>query len=666
MPFNIIDQLRLAAPEQRGEILQVTYEKNRIFFAEHYPVINQFIERNVCPYRIDMTEDFLRIVHEGTNELGHPAAGLDDFAEMLGGWVHKGWHDLFNLRVLYPEQEQSIHRQCVNTMFEKMDARFPAHNAIWNNGRVNLKELPDGRRFSPPIVFLGIFHGLHIAQVFKTTVFTDALFIEPDPDRFEVSCYFLDYRAIVERLGSLHIYVGEETVARHFARFFNDYSVTQHMWVRVLPAYPSDKMPLFVEAVKSLQSTRSDTVFAYDDHVKGLKNAAINMARHLPLLTKRPVLSKKSSIAVIASGPSLNNDLEWLKRNQDRLLIFAVHSSVRTLKQYGITPDLQFSLDTLLDKETVQKLDLFTNVPLVNNYKVSGAAVDAVEQVLLVGDKNASNAVKLVCPLQYTTPSSTNLAFSFACFCRPRNIYMLGCDMGFRSFEESHVSGHHNENNESDEDIYKSARQMLTAPNFKEQNPLQTTSFLNSTRMSIEASLAEVKKSTKVTNLSDGARIDGTVGKRSDYVKVPLYKRKKNDLQQLLLAFVPMQKHKNWKYYSTPGEVVLHSLKRHFLENIKLEAFDWVEFSRRINSALFAAMESCGQAVGKDYRMAIYNKVFLDLLCALYIYVIFRDNVVEAEEIYREGYKNIKDILSKLEWPDNVADEQQGSTDFPA
>ncbi|HBY02485.1 MAG TPA: hypothetical protein DEG92_08130, partial [Rikenellaceae bacterium] len=568
-----------------------------------------------------------------------------------------GWNDLFNLRVIYPEKE-SIHNRCVKKMFDRMDTTFPEHKIIWSNGKLNLKMLPDGRRFSPPIVFLGIFHGLHIAHLFKNTVFTDALFLEPDPDRFEVSCYFLDYSEIVERLGQFHIYVGEEALGRHFARFFFDYSVTPHMWVRVLPGYVSSKMPMFIEVLKALQSTRSDTVFSHDDHIQGLRNACSNISRNLPILTKRPKLEKRSVIAVVASGPSLDHDLQWLKRNQDKMIIFAVHSSVRTLKQHGIKVDLQFSLDTLLNEETVRKLELYTNVPLVNSYKVGGAVTKAIEKLLLVGDKNASDAVKLVCPLQYTTPSSTNLAFSFACFCHPKEIYLLGCDMAFRSFEESHVSGHHNKNADKSEDIYQLARQMLTAPNFTENEPFQTTSFLNSTKMAIEAVISENRKSIKVYNLSDGARISGAIPRRSGDVKLSQYSRKEQDVQKMIISFTPMKKHTNWQNYPISGEKIFEHLKGDFLSNIKIEEFDWFEFSKRVNSALFKAMISCGQEMGKDYRMAIYNKVLLDLLCAWYIFVIFRDEYEDAARVCMVGYNNIKTIIEELVWPKDVTPEQ--------
>jgi hypothetical protein len=177
--------------------------------------------------------------------------------------------------------------------------------------------------------------------------------------------------------------------------------------------------------------------------------------------------------------------------------------------------------------------------------------------------------------------------------------------------------------------------------------------------MAMEAALAEVRTTIKIFNFSDGARIDGTVAKRSEQMKVPQYKKKGQDLQQLYSCFVPMQENKNWTRFSSTGSEVLASLKEHFLENIKLEHFDWGDFSRRINTALFAAMESCGQEMGKDYRMAIYNKVLLDLLCAWYIFIIFRDNLKEAELIYQEGFKNIKAILDELEWPEDVAPVRQ-------
>ena len=652
MSFNIINKLRGGSPVERGEILENTYSRNRAFFKKNYPVINEYLNQSSSPYRIDMTESFLNIVDERNGTIAHPD-NLDTFAEMLGGWTHQGWQELFNLKVMYPSEE-GVHKKCVRSLFQKLGENFPEHKEYWERGQLNLKELSDGRRFSPPVVFLGIFHGLHIAHHFSNTLFTDALFLEPDHEKFEVSCYFLDYEAVVERVGTFHIYVGEEALGRHFARFFDDYMVTPHQWVRVLPAYASEKMPYFVEVMKALQSTRSDTMYPHDHHLYGLQNACKNINKKLPLLCRQPKLSKKSCIAVIAAGPSLTHDLKWLKKNQERVLIFAVHSSVKILKEHGIVPDLQFSLDTKLDTETIDKLDLYEDVPLVNDYKTEEKVYERMQEVLLVSDRNASHAVKIESPLQHSTPSSANLAFSFACYCRPLKILLLGCDMGYRSMDEIHVKGHHDDEGGDTREIYEGSRQMLTPPNFSELAPVQTTPFLNSTRMSMEAILQNTRGAITVYNLSDGSKIDGTIAKYSSTLKLPLYKKKQYDIQKIRDCFLPLAKNVNWRPFATSGEEVLEGLKKELLKNLKLEDFNWYEFCQHLDLALFAAMESVDQKMAHDYRMAIYNKVILDLLCGWFIYIIFRDDMEETEKIYAKGYEIVKEALNYLHWPADV------------
>lgn len=652
MTFNVIDKLRAGTPQQRGDLLKDMYEKNMSFFNTNYPVINQFLSRNKCPYRIDMTETFLNIVHDEKNELAHPPQ-LDKFAEMLGGWIHEGWQDLFNLRIIFPNDTDGVHNKAATSLIQKMDKRFPAHQALWDNAKLNLKVLSDGKRFSPPIVFLGIFHGLHIAHLFKTTEFTNALFLEPDASRFEVSCYFLDYEEVAKRIGTLHIYVGEEPIGRHFARFYDDFLITPQMWSRCLPAYPSEKMPLFLETVKSLQSTRTDTVFSYDLHVKGLQNACNNINRKMPLLTKSPTLSKKSRIAVVASGPSLAKDIGWLKKNKEKVLIFAVHSSVRTLRKHDIIPDFQFNLDTDLDEETIEKLQLYPDVPLVNIYKVGGPIFQYVSKMLLIGETHASNAVCLTKSLPFTTPSSANLAFSFACYLKPKDLFLIGCDMGFKSLEESHVEGHHISDN-TDDNLYKRARQMMVKANFDDTNMVQTTSFLSNTRMAIEAVIVGSNNRIRFFNLSDGARIDGTMPCHSKHLKLPAYKNKKNDIKEITECFVPAAKGVNWTPFATSGKETFGLLKNEFLKNLTLESFDWGGYSQSLNNALLKAMQRCQQEIGNDYRMAIFNKLFLDLLSVWYVYVIFRDDVKEAQVIYDVGFSNIKDILDTLEWPEGI------------
>ncbi|MCK5195077.1 MAG: hypothetical protein KAQ71_14800, partial [Desulfobulbaceae bacterium] len=200
MPFDIITRLRESSPEDRVAIIQETYDRNRQYFQKKHKSLHNFLEKTKCPYRIDLTQDFFNVVYEQTNELAHPEEGLDLYAEMLGGWVHEAWQDLFNFEVVGPLGHEK-HLELIRSFDLPMSKLFPERQKLFEGGNVNLKPLNGGRRFSPPVVFIGIFHGLHIAQYLQQTEVADALFIEPEPERFEVSCYFLDYEAIESQFG---------------------------------------------------------------------------------------------------------------------------------------------------------------------------------------------------------------------------------------------------------------------------------------------------------------------------------------------------------------------------------------------------------------------------------------------------------------------------------
>jgi hypothetical protein len=653
---SVIERLQNLSPTERPLLLNKIYEKNRRFFKKKRSAIDRFLENSKCEYRIDITEKFLNIVHEPTGQLGHPEAGLDTFAMMMGNWNHNAWVDLFNLKIIIPPEKYKIHHTPFRRMCDFTNRNFPTYPQNFASGKIHLKILKDGRRFSPPVIFLGIFHGLHIDYFFSRTDISTALFIEPDAARFEVSCYFLDYEAINEKLGGRFSFsLGENEGTESIQQFFRKSRITPIVWARVLPAYVIPKAPVIIENLRLLQKVRRDMIFPLDFEMQGLINGLSHIKKKRYLLTEKIHTSSQCRIAVVATGPSLSNDLGWLKENQNKVIIFAVHSSVKILKNHGIIPDFQFSLDIHPRKPgELALLDLYREKPLIQYYKATDDYCDVTDTILMVAEKFKPDPVFLKTTLEYTHPSTTCLAFSFADYCSPQEIYLLGCDFGYRSVEKDHAFGSIYDNLMDDQGKqkthYGNTLQALVPSNFKTDDLIQTTTFLSHTKIAIEKRIIASKKPYKVLNMSDGVEIENATPKRSSDVFLPRYSKKQKDVQKIMRAFKKAELQKNWSPFSEKGSDQLLIMKKTILDRLSLEQFSWVSAANNFDCILDDLINLCRKK--KDLRMEVYDKLISDLLDTMYCCLLFHDSEDEAEKAFRSMIMELGRILDEdLFWP---------------
>lgn len=653
MGFDIIQQLRSALPSARPALLESMYRKNISFFSSRYPEIICFLEHEKCPYRIDITDTFVAVIDERTDLPAHPEVGLDHFAELLGSQNHETWIDLFNFEMpmlkSYPK-----HHAIVQDFRDELHRAFPALTDRLAGGRINLKQIDTERVFSPPVVFLGIFHGLHIAHYLQNTCLTTALFIEPQPERFEVSCYFLDYTELDRQFGTLYLAIGEKTTSPAIESFFSLLRITPLLWSRVLCGYAFENAHFFIEAIKSLQVTNTNMLFPLDNEYTSFMHGAINLSSEIPLLTKKANVSRQCKIAIVATGPSLDNDLQWLKNNHDKIIVFSVHSAVKVLRDNGIIPDFQFNLDAVINYDFKKTHHLFPEIPLITDYKAPPHILNDFAQPLLCADTHKNSLVHFLTSLAYTHPSTTNLAFAFACFLQPQVIYLLGCDFGYRSLSRDHATGSFYEECRrygQSVSYAEEALQSLVEPNFAGTDPVQTISQHLRTRIVMEKCIAAHAPLLKIYNFSDGAKISGAIPQKSSEIFLTKYTNKKKDIKKVLGAFSPAREHINWCTYAETGVARLQRLKTKLLAVLTIENFCWQDFSKAIDSALYVALYS-NREDENDQRMDIYYRVLNDVLCQWYRCLILFDDLDQAEKIFRSGLYLLQQALEKLEWPD--------------
>lgn len=643
--MTIIEKLRQASMAERPGIITELYEKNINFFCKKYPEIDQFLKRTDCPYRFNITNDFIDIIHTPTNSLAHPENGLDNFAEALGQENHGAWNNFVNFQPTFIKDSPE-HNRIIKEFEQSMNLCFPDLAKLLKSGKVQISTNGATEKVLPPIVFTGVFHGLHIDYLLKRIKTNRILLVEPEPERFEVSCYFLDYENLYNQFGFLPLQIGKEISPQLLNWFHSADKISSKLWVRSLPCYDSDHVAYVVDQIRIQQLLLDGQTTSYDKETRSLSNGFENIIKNIPILSEKASLSKKSRIAVVASGPSLQNDMEWLRENQKDLIIFAVHSSVRPLKKNGITPDFQVSIDTHLQEATIEKLGLDANIPLLSYYKAPVSMLESFNDILLLIEENITNPVDARFTLTDTHPSSTTLATSFVFFLNPSELYLLGVDVGFIKENKQFIGGGFHEDykvNYNKDLIRKSA-------NFPETDTVFSSPFLSKIQASLELQIQNNENKTTVYNLSDGARIAGAVSRKSNSCELSDYHEINKDVEKIIRCFRPAEVNQNYSFYRVNGESLLDDFRANLLKKLTLEEYCWLELGSKFDSCLEYTMKK-SMEISPCLRMTIYERLIVDLLTQWYRYILLSQDAERAEEVYAEGFKFFKTALNRLEWP---------------
>lgn len=657
MATSIIEELLRSTPKQRKKKLLALHDKNIRMFMRFNRELGEFVAAHESgPFEIRINEDFLDIVHGPSGQPIHPWGQAADYYREMGQPHHTGWIDFTEVKPVYQGQSTEQGRRTLQFV-KPLQEIMPDLAARMATGEIALPRTQDGRRYSGATLFLGIFSGLHIAHFLARSEICNAVFIEPDIERFLLSTYFLDYEAIQNRLGRLVLHVGEEVPKTLPNMLIADYPATSSAWVRVLQGYPSEDFDRTLDDFKMRWRQLVEIMVPFDREVRNLTYAARNIHDKRLIWAKRPELSAASRIAVVASGPSLENDIEWLKANRERLVIMAAHSAVRVLMRNDIRPDFQCNLETELTEELLDKLSMEKDIPLLNYYKADPALIERFDRVLLVTEVGKANPVFWKAAMNGTHPTTGNLAVSVALHCQPKEVYLLGLDLSYRDIKRTHVKGSWYDDNEGAGHRDFEGRELIPAPaNFTEGGEtVSTTAYHNVARSIIETMVARQQGVVKVYNLSDGVGIAGAEPRRSSDIELEAYPQRADDLASIDAAFLPGGGvGEGWLPYATSGAELWRKMRDIVVKRMTLKRFDWLAFSKALDGTWDQAFQNARDKDLFDFRMEAYHQLISSLLSDWYRTALFARNPKEAEKIYDMGLKNLKAVLDEVAWPDEL------------
>lgn len=503
--------------------LEKMFQSNMLAFESTYPdIYNAFINYQLTRFELHMDDGNVNIY---------------DTEKKINLYKQDVYQDSYVQYLEFQEKPSVLSNKF--SVREKLTDNF-IHSQFVNELAVTLKAQNEQKKNNrlpkvmPSLISMGVGGGYHIHSLLKDHIVKKLYIYEPHSDLLYLSLFLTDWTTIFEQLNSnnteLHFSIGEfdtelgiskevESVFQRFGRFFSGYTfLYKHYHDDYLDRVTKQLSVQFVGNILGLGF--------YDDAILSIENFSKNF--DVPFLRPDSLDELKDvPVYLIANGPSLDKDIQWLMEHQGNAIIISCGTALSALYKYGLKPDFHCEMErcqvthdvlaSFYDKEFfsgITLLALNTVLPSVFamfENKVQGVKWGEASSKLFVQGLGQQEKPAL---LVYCNPTVSNCALAFCEKIGFTDITLFGVDMGYKS-EQHHSKNSVYYKGEQDSGLYKHKAKYKLKGNFDNDSFVETDEIFKYSHSVLERTLAK-NPHLKVKNCSDGAYVEGAKPIRSD------------------------------------------------------------------------------------------------------------------------------------------------------
>lgn len=381
------------------------------------------------------------------------------------------------------------------------------------------------------LILIGTGLGMHIPMIADDFSVKEYFIIEDNLELFKLSLFTTEYYALAKN-AKLYFSIADEE--NTFIQLFNSFLDNNFFYNRYLkyvkfPTHTNDK-------IKQLQNgliTQSFIFFPYKASLfKYLKPLEyINDGYNLiniggdfsdTVFTQKPLL-------VLAAGPSLLENIEWLKANHQKFIVVAISTILNTLHKHDIKPDIVTQLDggdtSLKFYEDALKDDFLDNVPMLfgPNIPVKVRKLFKKEQIYYYdeGDNFIHNFTSI------NSPCIGSLTTLISLYLGAKELFLLGINLAVdqetgQSHSADYMYGYQSDTENKDKlsNVMESQRNLFQVKgNFREI--VYTNAIMHASVQSLYRTIPVLKKADQnIYNLNDGSYITKTIPAHANEINV--------------------------------------------------------------------------------------------------------------------------------------------------
>ncbi len=503
-------------------------------------------------------------------------------------------------------------------------------------------------------IFLGTLLGRHIPRIAEKVDAQVYLILERNLEIFRLSLFTVDYTILANKGAIFSIMDNVLEEENKISNFIN-YENLENYLIKI--SSTGINIDGYIDNILSILQSARPTAYDYIRmlyiHINrstkvfnnGYKTLLLNQIR------EKSKFFKDVPILYIAAGPSLDENLEWIKANQNKFFIVTIGAAYKKLLLNNIKIDM---ISTIDESDILEKLQ-FDNesVAKISNDTIILASVMTNEKILKKFNEKKLFLFEIFTPFHlnnivYDGFSVGEITLAILMNFNPKKIYLIGLDLALnQTTGESHskASGSNvqvlNLEKEQNRDIFIVDESLIKVKgNFKKE--VFTTSLFYSSIKSAELKISKRNKNLSIYNLSThGAHFEGTISKKIKEVKVENLNNVKSineDLTKFLQKNSFIEISEESKKHFKKEILFLNKEITDILNNIESETFkSYNEFYEKIFIIPTKILEG---------RMPLLYQIISNYFQMLVPYLSYHFNDIKIKN-EKNKVKKIKDIFIK-------------------
>ena len=395
----------------------------------------------------------------------------------------------------------------------------------------------------PNLLMVGVGLGYHLARFYEKVEIENLVLVEPNPDLFFASLHTFDWANLFEYLHTnnnfLNLIIGvkpknlyaelEKIYIKH-GRF-----LAGSWWIHLHQA-TADNMAICRE-LKTNFSQIHNALGWFDDHLFATSQGLYLMQHKYHFALKKPLLKKYKDVPIfiVGNGPSLDKDINFLRKYQDKAFIIACGTALDPLYHAGIQPDFYANTERTYNigeatLEIIPDKNFFNDITILATDTCHPNTVKFFKHSAIFGKDDEplfpyleSNCKELgkIATLSLGNPLVGNMGVASAIYFGFEKLYLFGIDNGRKIGSKMHstFSTIYNEHGVGDEGAAYSIEKVLPG-NFGGE--FESSYFFDMSRRNIGYLLQRKQENNHnltCYNCSDGSYIENTISQHSDLLK---------------------------------------------------------------------------------------------------------------------------------------------------
>jgi hypothetical protein len=296
-------------------------------------------------------------------------------------------------------------------------------------------------------MIFGVGLGIHIPKTHDKIKAKLYLIIEPNLEIFRLSLFITNYAKLAQSTSLiLAIADDENSFKAKFDLFYQEVFILNHYFKFLMF---SNNCSFYTRIIQNFLVSQNHTMYSYNRYFQSLRRTIFYINQNLPVLNlshKHKLDFMKKPILFLGAGPSLQNDIEFVKKNQNKFIIIAIYATMPILEKNDIKPDIITQYDeqdkvVMSTINKVQDINFFSDTIFILSSHIDEKLMNSFKKENIFIFQALFEIKKDYGIL--TSPSIGEITYALSLILGAKDIYMLGIDMALDAKTGStHIEGH--------------------------------------------------------------------------------------------------------------------------------------------------------------------------------------------------------------------------------